>query len=609
MIPINNEIAFYAIVSLEFLLDDFLKCQWGGKPMNSKKSPKRPYGRSLVDLDIGPNEVKLLEKIKSGKPYWGEVDQEGKPTKTFKAEFLRFIALGGDDDNPIPEMGIEIFHVTVEGSFDLSGTTESRPLFLRNCVFLEKINLRGATLNTFSLKCSKTKEIDALGTRFLGYVALLGNENEPFVACGEVNLISATVKGDIYCQRGRFINPKGKAIFADRIEVGGSVYLSKGFEARGSVRFLGARISHDLVCSGGRFEINRRGSAERIGNNDGAGSVLSLPEARISGRLYLGKGPTPSDQSTTRPESSPISDKPVTFKGSINLLGAQVGELVDDESSWPKCTIEKNSESTLKGYMLLEGFTYNYLAEASPTSWRKRKNWISLQPQHLPSPQPYEQLANALSAMGYECEARKVRIAKRAHLNKHRRNRFRSFSSHSLDKPTYTDYVFSNIAFPFRWLSNHISYILIGYRYRPHGVVGLMILMWFISAQFYSEAWKAGIFAPTDSYVYLQEKLNDCRARENKSWYQCRNDLRLQEYTSFSPYWYSTDLILGPINLQQEAQWEPMIAKFDYHLSLLSMPFEVPDYATRLVVLLEIIIGWLGGGFLVAYLTGIIRRN
>ena len=87
-------------------------------------------------------------------------------------------------------------------------------------------------------------------------------------------------------------------------------------------------------------------------------------------------------------------------KGSqLNLSGASVGSLVDDERSWPA-----------PGNLLIDGLTYSgFGLGLAPVDADTRLRWIALQPQY--HPQPYRQLAKVLREIGDEKGAVKVMVA------------------------------------------------------------------------------------------------------------------------------------------------------------------------------------------------------
>ena len=95
------------------------------------------------------------------------------------------------------------------------------------------------------------------GNVFLNRVSGRGNraiDADAFVAAGEVRLLGARIDGQLNCTGGRVANPEGQALNAGSAQIGGSVYLRDKFHASGEVGLLGARIKGRLDCSRGRFE-------------------------------------------------------------------------------------------------------------------------------------------------------------------------------------------------------------------------------------------------------------------------------------------------------------------------------------------------------------------
>jgi len=72
---------------------------------------------------------------------------------------------------------------------------------------------------------------------------------------GAVRLTGANIGGAFSCSGAQLRNDSGPAFYADRLTVGGGVFLREGFTATGAgkdgaVRLLGANISGQLGCSG-----------------------------------------------------------------------------------------------------------------------------------------------------------------------------------------------------------------------------------------------------------------------------------------------------------------------------------------------------------------------
>ena len=102
----------------------------------------------------------------------------------------------------------------------------------------------------------------------------------------------------------------GTALYADRVDVRGSVSLRQGFTAEGEVRLAGAQIGGDLNCRGGMF------------------SALNGQGTRVDHHLLL---------RDVRDAKNAI----------IDLRNASADALFDHEASWPA-----------EGNLYLDGFRY-----------------------------------------------------------------------------------------------------------------------------------------------------------------------------------------------------------------------------------------------------------
>ncbi len=214
-----------------------------------------------------------------------------------------------------------------------------------------------------------------------------------FHATGEVNLTGAKISGEIDCSGGTFENAKGVALYADGAMVDGGIFLSEGFHAAGEANVVGAQIGGDLDCSGGTFE-NASGYALNADHATVDGSAflrdgfrakgeVRLVAAKIGGQLSCLGGTFENAQgyaSLSMERASVtatflfrgLASSPV---GVVDLAYAQVGELVDDEASWPE-----------NGKLYLDGFVYGRLAGDAPWQARDRLRWLSLQPDFRPQP-------------------------------------------------------------------------------------------------------------------------------------------------------------------------------------------------------------------------------
>jgi hypothetical protein len=244
-----------------------------------------------------------------------------------------------------------------------------------------------------------------------------------FSADGEVNLVSARIDGDLSCTGGTF----GGGLTAGSIKVG-SIFLDGGFKAAGAVSLVGAKIDGALVCKGGTFDKGIDASSVKVGNvflGEGftANGAVGLVGAEIDGELMCGRGIFHGGLNASSVKAGGVSldrgfkaDGEVsllcarisgaldcvggTFNGSLDLRKASVGSLADDPKSWP-----------VSGRLLLDGFEYDLSSsEGVPRDAARRLDWIERGPADPFLPQPYEQLAKVLHAIGDEAGARKVSI-------------------------------------------------------------------------------------------------------------------------------------------------------------------------------------------------------
>jgi len=236
------------------------------------------------------------------------------------------------------------------------------------------------------------------GSVFLNAVAA-GLENA-FNSVGEVRLNGATIGGDVNCSGGRFKNTEGKdALSADNAHVGGTVFLNSGFTAKGEVALPGMVIDGDIRCSGGNFVC-------------GSSEAFTVDGAKISGDAILGEGFFATGEVTLHGATIGGELKIVNVERpgnyTLDLTDASVGSFSDEKTSWPKS-------------VHLNGFEYkriNFIdspelgSVPSKALADRRRHWLERNKDKKLYPQPYEQLASVLQAMGHKSAATEIRIAK-----------------------------------------------------------------------------------------------------------------------------------------------------------------------------------------------------
>lgn len=404
-----------------------------------------------------------------------------------------------------------------------------------------------------------------------------------FFAQGGVSIDGAVIKGDFSCSAGKFSNPGKIALNASGAEIAGAVFLGRGFFADGEVTLLGARITGQLNCSGGKYQ-NLAGpeshefgrvaltadsvevrSSVFLGEGFCAQGCVLFTNAILRGDFDCGKGHFSNPGKAALGFRRAVLDGSLRlqdglFAGDVILATAKIGNLSDDQNSWPT-----------QGSLNIDGLIYERLASNSPTTAEARLAWIDRQSDaHKGNsfrPQPWEHLIKVLREMGHPKEARQIAIAKQEALRK-------------AGKVS---------AWPLHWVYG----ILAGYGYRPVRLIWIAVVLWGLCASLYSLGDARGAIGPSKREA-LQEFLN-CQ----KSPQACSQPLR-----PFNPLMYSLDLILPVINLQQREEWSPIDR--DWVVCGVAWPL---GRILRIVMWFEIMFGWVASGVLIAMLSGLARKD
>ena len=241
----------------------------------------------------------------------------------------------------------------------------------------------------------------------------------------------------------------------------------------------------------------------------------------------------------------------------LELSGANVGWLFDEEHSWPE-----------PGKLLIDGFSYGAIGgtlailpgRKSPIDARSRLRWLALQPGF--HPQPYRQLAKVLRESGDEPVAIRVLIA--AEDERYRR---------------------------YGWAGGILGGFLkktIGYGHRPMLTVffmlGVIVVGWAIVAI----GKRAGVMRPTwPENPPASEKTN---------------------YPRLRPFLYSLDVFLPFVNLHQERYfWPDGDAAGD--CVIFGGRLGIRGSVVQYYLWLQIMSGWLLSAVFIAGVTGLIRNE
>lgn len=238
--------------------------------------------------------------------------------------------------------------------------------------------------------------IIADGIRVGGNLSMQKTDIKQFSSKGEVKLVGSNIAGDLYCDGGIFSNKGGNALNADGINVNGGVFMRNAFRAEGQVRLLGANIGKILSCYQGTFYNHNKESIfadqAKIGGNAALTSACVQGKVRLNGINIDGdlscQGATFSHGLSAKGAHIHLSLILRNTKGSgtINLGFATADVLSDDEQS-------------REGFNFsLDGFSYARFA--APATNKSRIKWLTRRPKiYVPAPRWLKQVPSILSAM------------------------------------------------------------------------------------------------------------------------------------------------------------------------------------------------------------------
>lgn len=520
----------------------------------------KAVGRTLAEFQpLKPAEEKLLEACRQGvvANVSNKRPEAANDNNTVRAGFLRFLALGGNEQNPVHEHGVDLNGAWVEGELDLEGAHIPHSLFLYRCHFSNAPRLYNSRIHgTLSLEGSHVNGLMADRMVCESDVFLRNG----FTANGKVRLLGAQIGGVLDCSGAKLDSKVGYALLCDRAVIKGDVSLNNGFTAKGTVSLPGVQIGGNLECTGAKLD----GKVDK---------ALSCDGANIAGVFFFRELPHAVD--------------------GVSLASMRVGTLVDDEQAWGE-------------HLVLDGFMYGELSGDAPTDADTRLAWLNKQlPSHAGlngdgakfKPQPWQQLIRVLRHMGHAEDTRQVAIA----------------FEHRLRRANLIGQAAQHWYRPDSWIYRHICCLfrcwyglLIGYGYRPLRMLVWMFGVWLACGMFYWYAALDGVFGPSDPLVFQNPDYKICAAQNAGNWYLCAT--LPEEYTGFSPLAYSLDVILPLVDLQQETDWAPLIPtpKSVWYQELLAFDLK---HVARLVVWFEILFGWVASLLLVAVVSGLTKRR
>lgn len=409
--------------------------------------------------------------------------------------------------------------------------------------------------------------------------------NGKFTTAGAVRLPEADIAGQLRCTDAQLTaaSKDGSSLFADRMKVGGSVFLDGKFTAAGTIRLPGARITGRLRCTDAQLESFDQNHNALLASGIWVGGdvfldkrftakgAISLRTACLDSSLYLMPSALAGDSGETAVDATGAKiahtlrwAPSAQVTGRVILEGAAAGLLEDDWATddgpvngyWPQADA---------GMLRLDGFTYAGTSGQHPATLEQRLAWIGSQPRSQPgtkrkgfSSQPYEQLARVYQQAGQDKEARKVAIARRRDLRK------------------YGDLS------PSRKLANWLLEFTIQYGYQTwRAVAGIAVLYLIVLLVFWYAQHRTGVIVP----VQATSSLSKIPTATN-----CTSD-----YPCFYPAGYAIDTVIPLINVHQADYWGPNA----------NTPF---GWIYVAVTWVGILLGWAFATLAVAGYTGLVRN-
>ena len=562
---------------------------------------------------------------------------EDKHANVIRAELISFFAWGGDGNAPIRGNMLTLRGAYVHGRLNLEQVISNYALILPNCYFEKSIWMLHSKFQFVNLSGSY------LSGGFLGAGMRVDKDmlmGGGLVARDTVNLVGGDIGGSIFCQGSKFKNEGGCALLADRLKVGENVSMADEFYAEGSVRLLGANIGGELVFNNGKFINKGRKAIAADGirvngdvlmcNNFFAEGEVGFPAASIGGSFCCDNGHFKDKEvalcaSGIKVErnlfmrgkfsasgivllsSAYVSRDCVcfgVFNNGLNAESAQIknglfwcpaGGRGEVNLGYSTAKILIDDKTHLDNFnFVLHGFSYDKFA--NPWDIQSRLKWLTKRPErHLFSPQPFEQAARVLSAMGKSGDARDVLFAMEKRITE------------EMAKPAAEEKNISRWNKVKRWIVEKLRRfwgMTTGYNYRLRRMLGTSAAIILFGVAVFWAANYAGYVVPHQPVVLKMAQ----ESKHVKDGGKCANKKRptdvveclLPNYPRFNALSFSADVFIPIFALHQEPYWYPQ-----------------PDADVNIIwrVILpgwywiQIIAGWVLTSVFALTITGILQRR
>lgn len=540
--------------------------EWGG----GTESEAAQWATTTTRLDdfrpLLPAEEEVVAKFRNGsfdRLGDGKRPEKPDPTRVFRAQFLRFLVLGGEEGLRPHEKGVRISGAWIKDVLDLEACRVFRDIGLNDCHFESTPILKAAIINRLFLDGSLLPGLQAERLEARGGIYLRGAEVN-----GEVNLVQSRLGGNLECDGATIRPPSGYALLASSLEVRN--VLARGAELRGGINLSGALLAADLDCAGAvvtrpeglaidASEIEARGSVvlrtARIEGETRLVAAQVVGDMDCSGAALANPGATALDLSRAVVGGAFFLRREAQVDGMLALTGASIGTIHDEAASWPK-----------PGDLLLNRCRYGAFIDA-PVDARSRLNWLARQtPERYGEdfwPQPYEQLATVFREMGHGEDSRAVLVVKERLQRKARRAR-----------------AGSRIWRAFLAVIDGVLGVTLAYGRQPLLAFVWLLLFWLLGVAIFAYAERQGAVMPNSAVVLRAPEWTLCGletsqqrsliatqqtnglAEPGQTQLDCfRQRWEASSYPAFSPWMYSLDTLLPVLDMGQRTFWRPNPSK------------------------------------------------
>jgi len=597
--------------------------------MAKKPAALKITGTKLEEfLPLLPAEEAFRKCAAAGEVFEPEDYDGTRPTKgteqnTIRSEFLRYMILGGCEKSPIHPVGI-----IVEGCFiecnekallDLTSTTISQNIALVDCRVNGDVYLIQTESKTLNFEGCYVNSINGNGSLIDGYLFLrFGFESQQ-----AISLYGAKITGDLTCQTGRF----REGINVQNAAIRGNILFNNSFVSYKPINLRNAHIGGNLECSDSKFlDPNTAITANRAkieGNVDlenmEALGTIALTGSEIGGDFQPQNAQlsgSPALQLRNTKIGGTLHWRGINYvNGEVDLSGATCTTLNTGNTSWmrkdesyskrkPKSETEPQEGDQPKKndvrHVKLDNFVYKGFTSlpenVDSDYWI---SWLKQQPvDHLKKkfkPRPWEQLASVLDSMGYEVEARDIRIEKQ--------------NLHTRFMKTHEPLRFNRTSI-IHWLQILFRQFLWGpvvaYGYRPGNALLWLFVFVLFGTAIYSQAAQQGIMTPTHPLIYKEARSGGSIPKicaENWVYYpdeKCASAMP-SEYSEFQSFFYAVDVALPVVNFRMEDDWSPRVVHTD------GTPNNI-GYAVRYYEWFLIMAGWILSLLFVSAVGSSLRR-